>query len=301
MKIAHISDLHLNRKFRRKNLEKTERLIEIALNKLADHIVITGDISDNSDERDFADLRELLIKYDLFYSDKVSVVIGNHDIFGGVELASDIIDFPSRCEKTNYELKVEIFCEYFSSLFDSTVTVNEGKRFPYLKILNDIALIGVNSVDYYSKLKNPFASNGKVRKSEREEIDMLLSAAEMESKEKIVLIHHHFYKNSEESKSSGKSIWSRIESHTMKLRGKKKLLSLFKRRGVRIIMHGHSHDMRIYERKGIVILNAGASVDSPGSSLFLVDIDPNNLNISPEVLPQVNSTMSDYFREAAIL
>ncbi|MGK9369305.1 metallophosphoesterase family protein [Melioribacter sp. Ez-97] len=301
MKIAHISDLHLNRKFRRRNLEKTERLIEFALSKLADHIVITGDISDNSNERDFADLRELLIKYDLFHSDKVSVVIGNHDIFGGVELASDIIDFPSRCEKTNYNLKVEIFYEYFRNLFDSTVTITEGKRFPYLKIFNDTALIGVNSVNYYSKLKNPFASNGKVKKSEREEIDMLLSAEEIRNKEKIVLIHHHFYKNSEAGKSSENSIWSRIESHTMKLRGKKKLLSLFKRSGVRIIMHGHSHDMRLYERKGIVILNAGASVDGTASSLFLVDIGQGELNISSEILPPINVKMSDYYNEPVVL
>ncbi len=297
MKIAHISDLHLNRKFRRQNLEKTERLIEFALNNFADHIVITGDISDNSNERDFADLRDLLIKYDLFRADKVSLVIGNHDIFGGVELASDIIKFPSRCEKTNYELKVEIFCEYFSNLFESTVTVYEGKRFPYLKIINDIALIGINSVDNYSKLKNPFASNGKVKKSDREEIDLLLSAEEMKNREKIVLIHHHFYKNSEASKSSEKSIWNRIESHTMKLRGKKKLLSLFKRHGVRIIMHGHSHDMKIYERKGIVILNAGASIDNTHSSLFFVDIEPGNLNISSEILPPMNVRMSDYYQE----
>lgn len=297
MKIAHISDLHLNRKFRRKNFEKTERLIEYALNKNADHIVITGDISDNSNERDFADLRDLLIKYDLFRSDKASLVIGNHDIYGGVELASDIIEFPSRCQKTNYELKVDIFCEYFSNLFKSTITVREDKYFPYLKIIDKIAFIGINSVDYYSKLKNPFSSNGKVRKTEREEVDMLLSVKEIESKEKIILIHHHFYKNNETAKSSGNSIWGRIESHTMKLRGKKKLLSLFKRHGVRIIMHGHSHDMKTYERKGMLILNAGASMEGNNPSMFLVDIEPGNLNISSEILPPVNVRMSDYYQE----
>ena len=53
MKIAHISDLNLCRIFKRQNIRKTKNIIKYAVQNGFDHLVITGDISDNSEEIDF--------------------------------------------------------------------------------------------------------------------------------------------------------------------------------------------------------------------------------------------------------
>lgn len=167
MKIAHISDLHLCSNYKKQNAVKTKKLIENALKNGADHIVITGDISDNANEKDFLILRKILQTYNLLEWDKASVVIGNHDIFGGVQTAQDIINFPAKCTKTNYHIKQQIFYKYFEELFINTIFTSDENPFPFAKVLNNVALIGMNSIDVYSKIKNPFASNGLVDKIQR--------------------------------------------------------------------------------------------------------------------------------------
>ena len=63
----------------------------------------------------------------------------------------------------------------------------------------------------------------------------------------------------------------------MKLRGKKKLLKLFLESNVKLVLHGHSHEMKEYFREGIRFVNSGGSVDNSlkdESSLFLIDAFP---------------------------
>jgi len=55
MKIAHISDLHLNMFYKDSNLQKIKYLLKYAIAQKPDHIVITGDLTDNAGEKDFAD------------------------------------------------------------------------------------------------------------------------------------------------------------------------------------------------------------------------------------------------------
>ncbi|MHB1688154.1 MAG: metallophosphoesterase family protein, partial [Ignavibacteriaceae bacterium] len=57
MKIAHISDLHFTTFFKKSNYGSIQYLLEYALNHNADHIVITGDLTDNADKNDFLILR----------------------------------------------------------------------------------------------------------------------------------------------------------------------------------------------------------------------------------------------------
>ena len=81
MKIAHISDLHLN------------TIYSYSLENKADHLVITGDLTDNASEKDFEILRNLFRKNGLLNSERLSLVIGNHDIFGGLQSAEEIFFF----------------------------------------------------------------------------------------------------------------------------------------------------------------------------------------------------------------
>ncbi|MBU2492803.1 MAG: metallophosphoesterase [Bacteroidetes bacterium] len=294
MKIAHISDLHFSRSYKSNNIRKTKRLIKYCIEQGFDHLVITGDISDNSDEKDFLILRNILNNFNLLDSGKVSLTIGNHDIFGGVQTANDIVNFPSKCLKINYDQKVKKFVSFFSELFDSAVFPNPDKIFPYAKIIGDVAIIGINSIRHYSRIKNPFASNGKIYNDDFESIKAMLEFDSIKVRKKIVAVHHHFYKNSVEATSSQSNLWNRIEGYTLKLRGKKKLLKLFKENKVDLVLHGHSHELKEYERKGIKFVNAGASIDNTSSTeanVFFINILEDELTVQLKTLPEINPSV----------
>ncbi|MEG8947686.1 metallophosphoesterase family protein [Rosettibacter firmus] len=286
IKIAHISDLHICLKHKKHNIKRVRKLIRLALKENVDHLIITGDISDNSNENDYLILKKILETNNLLKSEKTSIIIGNHDIFGGVQTVSDITNFPSKCSNTNYNEKLLVFISHFKELFDKTITISKNV-FPYAKIFGNIALIGINSIDKYSKIKNPFASNGKVNKEQRKELKKLLNLPHLKEKLKIVLIHHHFYKNNINASSSFNAFWNKIENYTMKLRGKKKLIKLFKKNNIKLVLHGHSHELKEYYRKGIRFINAGGSIESdyysqPG--LYIIEIQNDIINTSLKFL-----------------
>lgn len=277
MKIAHLSDIHISTLFKKNNIGKTKKLIKSALSKGFDHLVITGDISENSEEIDFIIMSKILKSFELLDSNKTSIVIGNHDVFGGVQTPFDIVNFPSRCINTIYDKKVSEFVNHFKELFDNCYFPVKNKFFPYAKVINNFVFVGLNTVDHYSRIKNPFASNGKVNKEQFDGIKTIFGKSEYKSKHKIILAHHHFYKNSEVATSSS-LLWNRIESFTLKLREKKKLINLFAENNVELVLHGHSHEIREYNRKGIKFINAGGSLYnsfSEASSILLIDTQKN--------------------------
>ena len=287
MRIAHLSDLHLCSKFKQNNIIKTKKLIKHALDKGIDHLVITGDISDNALEKDFLILRKILETYKLLDPAKTSIIIGNHDIFGGVQTAHDIVGFPSKCINTNYNERVGKFVEHFRELFENAFFPNVENFFPFAKEVGNAVLIGLNSIDKYSKLKNTFASNGHVNKSQRDDFEKIFTAGRFADKIKIVMSHHHFYKNNTETKSSESILWNKIESFTMKLRGKKKLFKLFTENDIKLVLHGHSHEIKEYTRKGIKFLNAGGSVENgteDEAGLFIIDIEGNEVKIGLDLI-----------------
>ncbi|MBN1299897.1 MAG: metallophosphoesterase [Melioribacteraceae bacterium] len=288
MRLIHLSDLHLNSVHKRSNIKKFKRTLKHAIKTGFDHLVITGDLTDNANEKDFIILRKLLAQYDLLNSKLVSIVIGNHDIFGGVQTALDVIDFPRKCSSIDYDQKIKEFYEYFRELFRDAYMPGADSCFPYAKTIKDKILIGLNSIDRYSRLKNPFASNGKVYKDQMENFNKIMNQESIKIKEKIVLIHHHFYKNKAKSTASANETWNKIESFTMKLRGKKRLVSHFHNAGIKLVLHGHSHEMRDYNRGGVRFLNAGASIENGGddSSIFLIDYKDESLFIKQDEVPQ---------------
>lgn len=272
MRIAHISDLHIGDINNGKKLIKVNKLISRISEEFIDHLVITGDISDNSNENDFVELRKILEHYGFYSPEKTSIIIGNHDIFGGVQYAADIIEFPQKCASTDFNEKVNSFVQNFDKLFAGSFFPNNNNFFPYLKIIDDVAFIGLNSIAKYSKIKNPMGSNGKIGKTQKTHLSTLLKHPEAKDKLKIILIHHHLYHSGEESKSSNNSLWNFIEKHTMKLRSKSKLLKLFHTHDVKLILHGHSHDMKQYSRKKIQIINSGGTFENSLGKYFIIEI-----------------------------
>ncbi|MBI5726504.1 MAG: metallophosphoesterase, partial [Ignavibacteriales bacterium] len=175
MIFAHISDLHINTEIVNSHLRQAEALINSALEQGAEHFIITGDVSDKALAEDFRRLRELLKKYKLLDPQKLSMVIGNHDIFGGVSHAEDIFTFPEKCRTTDYSQGIYSFNNYFEEAFAECIyRSGDGSGYPFAKRIGQCLLIGLNSIQEYSSIKNPFASNGKICDRQKEELKKIL-------------------------------------------------------------------------------------------------------------------------------
>ena len=261
MLIVHLSDLHLCRKNRPQNLDHTRRLLEYGLENGGDHFVVTGDITQDSNPDDFLDFRNLLQEYGLLRSDKVSLVIGNHDIYGGVYLASDIAKFPDRCKATDYSEKVKIFRHYFFEAFEGVhpPILNDGMV--YAKCVSNVLLIAFNSNDRYSLFKNPFSAAGNVTKNQLKELKRIFEIDSYRNCVKILLTHHHFNEPYKKYSNVKKKAFKYVEEQGNHLRHRKRLITLLRKNNVNLVLHGHVHESVAYSKKGLQFLNAGGSID----------------------------------------
>jgi 3',5'-cyclic AMP phosphodiesterase CpdA len=284
MKIAHISDLHISRQHKFKNIHLLKKILNYIIEQKVDHLIITGDLIDNSEKGDFRLLRNILKEFGFLNSKKLSLVIGNHDIFGGIETAEDIVNFPKKCLSINYKQKMRDFYSYFKECFDNCYFSSKSEHYPYAKDLGDVVLIGINSISKYSRIRNSFASNGKVTKAQQNLLKEIFEKKEFASKKKIVMIHHHFCKYYERYEHKN-TIWANVEKFTLKLRGKKKLIELFLKHKVDLILHGHLHESLEYSKDGLRFLNAGGSIDNNGESYLKINfIDIANDEIKTQIV-----------------
>jgi len=292
MIIAHISDLHLNTYYRDSHLKEIKNVLRYCNDSQVDHLVITGDLTDNASEVNLNMLQKLLAKYRFDKADKLSVIVGNHDIFGGLQKAEDIFSFPERCRKTDYDIKIKNFHNVFAKTFDNCVYLGESNSYPFAKIIGDVLFIGINSNAEYTTLSNPFASNGEVSLQQFNETVHILNKYSNSVKYKIILIHHHFNKIEGSKNFSSAGLWQNIEKQTMRLRKKKRLITLFKEFNVDLVLHGHLHITEEYEKKGVKFLNAGGSIKSSNSNklkINIITIDGDNISTEIKRIPITKS------------
>ena len=297
--IAHISDLHLSSEHRRNHIRRTRRALDYISSLHVDHVVVTGDLTAHGEQADYRIVRSLFASAGLLDTTKLTVTIGNHDVFGGVHTAEDVLTFPNHCKATDRKARIRKFGDAFRETFEHTVRPSEKRFFPFAKILGDVALIGVNSVAPYSRFKNPIGSNGRVDDKSFEFLDELLRSPLLKYKRKIVAIHHHFCKMDEVKQGEMHSVWGAIERQTMKLRGKSRLLTLFAETDVALVLHGHLHESQAYTREGVRFLNGGGSVLNRRDSDLHVNIvrisdagvmtECHRLSMQPSLLPHMPS------------
>ena len=267
MRIAHLSDPHVNLKYHPQHLPRLRRVLEHALEHAkADHIVITGDLTSNADSRDLLTVRRLFETMGLLKSSKLTVVIGNHDIYGGPHLADDVLGFPDRCRKTDFDEKVAIFQDTFAELFADTITMDET-GYPFLKKVKNVCLMGFNSMARHSLLQNPVGSNGVISsEAYGQAMELAHHHAWRKASARVGLLHHHTFRPKDvahlelaDGLSRG-GIAARIEQRTLKLHGKRALFKLFKAMNVDFVMHGHIHFTGNYVRESIPCSNGGGAV-----------------------------------------
>jgi predicted phosphodiesterase len=113
------------------------------------------------------------------------------------------------------------------------------------------------------------ASNGRIHLREYEAIKNLLSMNEFKDKTKIALVHHHFMPRLFYNNQPQNGLWKLIEYNSMKLYGRTKILKLLDHYRIKLVLHGHVHDIQDYSHKGIRFLNGGGSMDSQTDDLCI--------------------------------
>ncbi len=293
MQIAHISDLHLCSRHLPQRIAATEMLIKRCHDYKVDHLFITGDIAHDARPGDWQILRTLLARYGFLSARRTSLVIGNHDIYGGVHLATDILHFPNRCRETNYDKVVRTFGVRFRETFDHTRQADHNPYFPYVKLIGGKMIIGLNSIARYSKFKNSVASNGYIAKEDFRFVKNILSDGVFKDHSKVVLLHHHLHGKTYTTKKENRLL-KLVEHQTMRLYQRKRWLNLFSRYGVSIVCHGHVHTNRVYDYNGVRYVGGGGTMKDERDYRMKINfidserkaVDVQTFGFSPDFNPQ---------------
>ena len=264
--IAHLSDPHLSRQYYREHIKSFKILLRTILDHGCDHLVITGDIVSTGDPDDYYLARTILTTFGLMDSKKLTIVPGNHDVFGGPHRAVDVLSFPRYIRTIDYHRRLALFEEAFAETFLDIRQLSSGSLFPFVKEVGPYAIIGLNSILPWSLWDNPLGSNGMLSDEQVAALAQLHGSEEFGGRIPLVAIHHHF--NDLNDASTESSLWQKIESKTMRMKRRRKTLRLFAALGVQIVMHGHVHRNELYEQHGVRLANgAGAVCDDPVSML----------------------------------
>ncbi len=249
-RIAHISDTHVSPEYNRQNIFKLRALLSQVVDENFDHVVITGDIAGHGEERDFRSVRRLLKYFDLLKYDKLTVTIGNHDIFGGVHRAEDLFSFSKHCRSVDYAGKIDLFEKAFKETFPKKAYENE-RAFPFVKFVGPVVFVGINSVRPFHPFLNPVGSNGHVSHRQLQAVERFLGHPSLGDLKRIVLVHHHFNRYEPFSDSLGSRLFHAFEGRTLKLHGMKQVEKVFEELGVEAVLHGHTHIEKVYYKAGI--------------------------------------------------
>ena len=193
IRIAHVSDLHVlsgtgaqwrdiifnkrltgcaNLILRRGRVHRREYLLAVlsAAVARADHLVVTGDITNLSLEHEYEEARALLDE--AAQRTEVTVVPGNHDIY-----------LPSAHRRRRFPHHFDQFLQ--SDLPQFARDLPAG-RFPCVKLRGRAAIIALSS----GVPRPPFIAAGYVGHAQLEAFEAVLTHPEVQRRTPIVLIHH---------------------------------------------------------------------------------------------------------------
>lgn len=192
-RIAHVSDLHVlsrtsaewrriifnkrltgyvNLILHRGRVHRRDYLLAVlsAAAKHADHLVVTGDITNLALEHEYEQATALLDEAAL--RTEVSVVPGNHDIY-----------LPSTQRHRRFAHHFERFLQ--SDLPDLARELPAG-HFPCVKLRGKVAIIALSS----AVPRPPFVSAGYLGQAQLEAFQSVLAHPEIKARMPVVLIHH---------------------------------------------------------------------------------------------------------------
>ncbi len=227
-----------------------------------DHVVISGDIVSTADPDDYHLAREIFASFGLLRPERLTMVPGNHDIFGGPHRAVDVLSFPHHIRAVDHRRMMNLYAEAFAETFVGATRLSPATLFPCVKQVGPFALLCLNSVPHWSLKRNPLGSNGDFDEDHQSVLADPALSARWHGLIPVAVMHHHFHDIHDDA--HGSTWWARIESRTMRMRRRRRTLQMFHARGIRAVLHGHVHRNDVYHLGGLVLANgAGAVCDDP--------------------------------------
>ncbi len=291
-RLVHLSDPHISRRYYREHIKSLKILLRSILEAGCDHLIVTGDIVSTADPDDFTLAREIFSTFGLLRSDRLTLVPGNHDMFGGPHRAVEVLEYPSRIRRIDHASMRRLFVDTFAETFDDALLLLGDSLFPFVKHAGPYDIIGIDSTMPWSLLRNPFGSNGRVDDPQMEAL-LALSPLLDPRRIPVVAMHHHLAKAGDTL--SDHAVWNVIEDWTMRLWGRKKLARRFASLGVRVILHGHVHCNTVHTLRGMSVANgAGAVCDDPHPFLKynVVCMKEGGISLETTTLPIPYQTQS---------
>jgi predicted phosphodiesterase len=271
MKLAHISDIHLDSLRNPKCLSEIDHLIKRIFDNGFDHLALTGDIVDVANFNDLYALRDILEKNNVLNWERVSIVPGNHDIFGKYEFSGNGLSATAArvaaSSGLGFAKKLHLFCD----IFRETITEEReiSNYFPFVKILKtdagEIAIISFSSVLEWSFRRNPVGSRGYIHAEQRHALLQTEVRGALQGAFSIALFHHAFRIIEPKNAAAAMYLW------TMELAEKESFLAALQQLGVKIALHGHFHKAEDYIIGGVHFMNSG-SVRSARSRINSITI-----------------------------
>lgn len=247
-KIAHISDIHI-KNTKHVHFDILNKLLKDIKKRKVDHILLTGDIVDCATAEEFKLVKNTFNKYGYYDKSKLTVIPGNHDIYGGPSDRMPGYMFIQYCRKLNFKKSVNNFAKKFSD-------INTSNKLPYLKVIDNAALIGINSIYEWDLHENSNGTNGYLNDSILKKLVNILEKKELKDKIKIVLIHHHFNEPMFRKDHIEQRMWLEAEEAKMKFYNKKELMKIFNKYKVKFVLHGHNHISESYKINDVTYVNS---------------------------------------------
>jgi 3',5'-cyclic AMP phosphodiesterase CpdA len=196
-----------------------------------DHVLVTGDLANIGLPHEH--IHALAWLRSIGAPDTVSVIPGNHDIYG----------------RLRRDPGTSRWNAYMASDAAGSVWTGDSQGFPYVRMLGPVALIGVNS----AVTTPPLIAWGRVGKIQLERLAALLDALGEAEMFRLIMIHH--------PPLPGQADTARG------LRDAAALEALLMRHGAELVIHGHNHQNSLEWRQ----TPAGALpiVGAPSASLGL--------------------------------
>ncbi|MEG8099217.1 metallophosphoesterase [Candidatus Liberibacter brunswickensis] len=273
-RLVGLANWHFNRKRYFSNSTAIMLINDILLHKV-DHISITGDIVNFTCKREISAATHWLKSIGKPHD--ISIVPGNHDVY--------VIG--------SQERSLSEWKNYITS--DSCLSDSKKKKlFPYLRIRDNIALIGCST----AIATPPFTANGYFGQEQADDTSKLLRKAKKEGLFRVIMMHHP-------------PILGTI-SVCNRMFGIKRFKKMIWDEGAELILHGHTHLNSLYWMNsykklipvvGIASASQKINTDKPQASYNLFYIEKKHecwkiirerYTISPDYL-SIQKKCSDIF------
>jgi len=256
VKIAHISDLHFSGKQDRRQLADFDYLLDYFNQAKFDHLIISGDLSNNADRGDWHLVKEKLEYHGLYNWDKTTIIAGNHDVINLEEEMRfyNALNPLSLLRKIACERRIREFCLFFQELISGNAAGDKG--FPFIKIINfpsiKIALAALNSVYPWYPADNPLGARGLIAESQLNALNNERVLSSLHDSFVIGLCHHAYKVYGTDSLIDQAFDW------TMELKNREAFLAVMKLMQAKLVLHGHFHRFQSYSVDGITFINGGS-------------------------------------------